>query len=91
VPLVQKVAGSFVDRPSEIFYRVPTNYLQCRMANSLIVRRPSLNRKLEISTAPTKAKLREPAYSQAPIQNKTDRQRVRSRGSDKESQGGVYS
>jgi len=39
------------------------------------------NRKLEISTAPTKAKPREPAYSQALIQNKIDRHRVRSRES----------
>ena len=37
------------------------------------------NRKLDISTAPTKARSREPAYSQALIQNKIDRQRVRSR------------
>ena len=36
------------------------------------------DRKLEISTAPTKANLREPAYSQALIQNKIDRQQVRS-------------
>ena len=33
-------------------------------------------RKLEISTAPTKANSREPAYSQALVQNKTDRQRT---------------
>ena len=32
------------------------------------------NRKLEISTAPTKVKWREPAYLQALIQNKIDRQ-----------------
>ena len=38
-------------------------------------------RKLEIFTAPTKAKSLEPAYSQALIQNKIDRQR-----SDPESQ-----
>ena len=37
------------------------------------------NRKLQISTAPTRAKLQEPAYSQALIENKIDRQRVRSR------------
>src|SRR6218665_3769052 len=36
------------------------------------------NRKLDISTAPRKARSREPAYSQAVIQNKIDRQRVRS-------------
>ena len=35
------------------------------------------NRKLEISTASTKAKLREPAYSQALVLNKIDR-RVKS-------------
>jgi len=34
------------------------------------------NRKLVISTAPTKAKSREPAYSHALIQNKIVRQRV---------------
>jgi len=39
------------------------------------------NRKLNISTALTKAKSREPAYSQALVQNKIDRQRVRSRES----------
>src|SRR6185503_20240255 len=35
------------------------------------------NRKLDISTAPTKAKSREPAYSQALNQNRIDRQRVK--------------
>ena len=35
-----------------------------------------LYRKLKISTAPTKAKSREPAYSRALIQNKIDRQGV---------------
>ena len=44
----------------------------------------NLNRKLEISTAPTGAKLREPAYSQALIQNKIDKQRVRSRESGRQ-------
>src|SRR6218665_3220008 len=39
----------------------------------------SCNSNLDISTAPTKAKSREPAYSQALIQNKSDRQRVRYR------------
>jgi len=42
-------------------------------------RRP--DHKLEICTAPTKAKSRDPAYSQALIQNEIDRQRVRSRES----------
>jgi len=41
------------------------------------------NRKLDISKAHTKAKSREPAYSQALVQNKLDRQRVRSRESDR--------
>ena len=41
------------------------------------------NRKLEISTAPIKAKSREPTYSQALVQDKIDRQRVRSRESGK--------
>jgi|SRR6218665_1139138 len=35
------------------------------------------NRKLEISTALTKRKSREPAYSQALVQNKIERQRIR--------------
>ena len=39
------------------------------------------NRKLDISTAPTKAKSPEPTYSQALVQNKIDRHRVRSRES----------
>ena len=43
------------------------------------------NRKLEISTALTKAKLREPAYSQMLDQNNVDRQRVRYRESERES------
>src|SRR6218665_647643 len=34
------------------------------------------DRNLEIYTAPTKAKSREPAYSQALVPNKIDRQRV---------------
>src|SRR6218665_1766320 len=42
------------------------------------------NCKLEISTAPTKAKSREPAYSQALVQNKIDRQWVRSRESGRQ-------
>jgi len=42
------------------------------------------NRKLEISTAPTTAKSREPAYSQALVQSKIDRQGVRSRESGKQ-------
>src|SRR6218665_356640 len=37
------------------------------------------NRNLEISTTPTKAKSREPAYSQALFQNKIDKQRVKIR------------
>ena len=42
------------------------------------------NRKLKTSTAPTKAKSREPAFSQALIQNKINRQRVRSRESGRQ-------
>ena len=42
------------------------------------------NRKLQISTAPTKAKSWEPAYSQALIQNKINRQWVRSRESGRQ-------
>ena len=41
-------------------------------------------RNLEISTAPTKAKLWESAYSQALDQNKIDRQRPRSRESGRQ-------
>ena len=41
------------------------------------------NRKLGISTGPTKAKSREPACSQAIVQNKIDRHQVRSRESGK--------
>ena len=42
------------------------------------------NHKLDVYTAPTKAKSRESAYSQVLIQNKIDRQRVRSRESGKQ-------
>ena len=42
------------------------------------------NRKLLISTVPTKAKSQEPAYSQALNQNKIDRQRSRSRESGRQ-------
>jgi len=42
------------------------------------------NRRLKISTAPTKARSRGPAYSQALIQDKIDRQQVRSRASGRQ-------
>ena len=45
------------------------------------------NRNLETSTAPTKAKSREPAYSQALNQNKIGRQRVKSRESGRQIDG----
>ena len=45
------------------------------------------NRNLETSTAPTKAKSREPAYSQALNQNKIDRQRVKSGESGRQIDG----
>ena len=45
------------------------------------------NRKLEISRAPTKAKSREPAYSQAPNQNKIDRQRSKAGEAGRQSDG----
>ena len=48
------------------------------------------NRNLEISTARTKAKSREPAYSQALIQNKIDMQRVRSRVRQAEGQMAIH-
>ena len=44
----------------------------------------SRKRKLEMSTAPTKAKSREPSYSQAYIQNNIDRHRIRSRKSGRQ-------
>ena len=43
-----------------------------------------LNRKLQIYTAPTKAKARELDYSQTLIQNKINRQRVRFRESGRQ-------
>src|SRR6218665_1026848 len=43
------------------------------------------NRKLEISTALTKRKSREPVYSQALVQNKIERQRIRE--SERQSDG----
>ena len=46
--------------------------------------RKARNRNLDISTAPTKARSREPAYSQLLTQNKIDRQRVRSRESGRQ-------
>jgi len=53
------------------------------------------NHKLKISTVPTKVKSQEPAYSKAIVQNKIDRQRVRSRVKQADSQtalvGGVWS
>src|SRR6218665_2930873 len=54
--------------------------IKCQLHVWTIIAR-NRNRKLEISTAPTKAKLREPAHSQALFQNKIDRQRVKSRES----------
>src|SRR5688572_29440711 len=42
------------------------------------------NRKLDISKAPTKAKSRKPAYSQALNQNRIDRQRSKSRESGRQ-------
>ena len=60
----------------------------------ILITRPiqNRNRKLNISTAPTKTRSREPAYSQALIQNKIDRQRVRYResGRQEESQSDGY-
>src|SRR6218665_2724748 len=56
-------------------------------AHDFIMQLPKVrnrNRKPVISTAPTKARSREPAYSQALIQNKIDRQRVRSRESGRQ-------
>jgi len=44
-----------------------------------------VNQKLEICIAPTKAKSREPAYSQALVQSKINRQQVRSRESSRQS------
>ena len=46
-----------------------------------VIKHHHRNRNLEISIVPTEAKFWEPAYLQALIQNKIDRQRVRSRES----------
>jgi len=51
-----------------------------RTINFASVRNRDENRKLQISTSPTKAKSREPAYSQALNQIKIDRQRAVSGG-----------
>ena len=51
---------------------------------------PDHNRKLQISTAPTKAKSREPAYLQALVKNKIDRQRVRFRESGRRIVGRLW-
>ena len=53
----------------------------------LFNRNRNRNRKLDISRAPTKAKSREPAYSQALYQNRIDRQG----GQNPESQAGRQS
>ena len=54
---------------------------QCMLSNA----NRNCNRKLKISTAPTKAKSQEPAYPQALIRNKIDRQQVRSCESGRQS------
>src|SRR6218665_1630122 len=59
----------------------------CTKEGIVCKRRPTRNRKLDISTAPTKVKSREPAYSQTLIQNKIDRQRVECRTSPDYSPG----
>src|SRR6218665_2602346 len=43
-----------------------------------------------MSTAPTKAKSQEPAYSRALIENKIDRQRIRSRVSGRQTVRGLW-
>jgi len=43
----------------------------------VILQKSAFNRNLEISTAPTIAKSREPAYSKAPSQYKIDRRGVK--------------
>ena len=54
------------------------------MLNFFMMQCLNRNRKLGISTAPTKAKSRESACSLALIKNKIDRQRVRSRESGRQ-------
>ena len=61
--------------------------LAVRLSGCLLIVGPcpwNRNRKLEISTAPRKAKSREAAYSQALVQIKIDRQRVKSRESGRQ-------
>src|SRR6218665_114500 len=55
--------------------------LTTRQTSKVVSAHTYRNRKIKITTAPTKAKPRELAYLQALIQNKIDRQRVRSRES----------
>src|SRR6218665_625870 len=55
-----------------------------KTSNFTVNRNRNRNRKLEISRVPTKAKSREPAYSQALNQNKIDRQRSKSRESGRQ-------
>jgi|SRR6218665_1845441 len=50
---------------------------------TVVVSNRNRNSKLKISTAPTTAKSLQPAYSQVLFQSKIDRQRVRSRESDR--------
>src|SRR6218665_53011 len=68
---------------------VPVLFISCCIVTVIIVFTVIVivNHKLEISTAPTKAKSWELAYSQALILNKIDRQRVRCRESDRQSGG----
>ena len=69
----------FEDRLPELRGPVPVRFKnRCHNSNR------NRNRKLKISTAPTKVKSPQPAYSQSLIQNKIDRQRVRSRKLDRQ-------
>jgi len=66
--------------PVEILFNIHS--LNCaRISFVIVIAGSCRNRKLKVSTAPTQAKSREPAYSHALVQNIIDRQRVRSRES----------
>jgi len=75
--------SNVVQYPSESFISGAERVDVLRVLG-VVPRLRNRNRKLDISTAPTKARSWEPAYSQALIQNKIDKQRVRSRESGRQ-------
>jgi len=68
----------FIPSKDEILVQTNANFFNCNCNH---------NRKLDISTAPSKAKSREPAYSQAFVKNKIDMQQDRSRESGRKTDG----